>query len=57
MGAQAVEKRHRAHQRQNQPAHDQFTEIAQSKVSTGNTSGAHGCCEVRRRRPVPGAKA
>jgi len=35
----------------------QFTEMAQSKVSTGSTSGAHGCCEVRRKRPVPAAKA
>ncbi|MNP63568.1 hypothetical protein D3C76_1589780 [compost metagenome] len=55
--AQPVEKSHRAHQRQNQPAHDQLTEIAQSKESTGSTSGAHGCCEVSRRRPVPAAKA
>lgn len=57
MHAQAVKKGHRAHQRQNQPAHGQLTEIAQSNESTGSTSGAHGCCEVRRKRPVPVAKA
>ena len=56
MHAYPVEEGHRPHQRQNEPAH-QFTVIAQSKVSTGSTSGAQGCCEVRRRRPVPLVKA
>ena len=55
--AHAIQEGHGTHQCQNQPAHDQLTEIAQSKVSTGNTSGAQGCCEVRRKRPVPAVKA
>ncbi|MNP40486.1 hypothetical protein D3C76_1341330 [compost metagenome] len=38
-----VEKGRCAHQRQNQPAHGQFTVIVQSKVCAGSASGSHGC--------------